>query len=255
MVYRDTLMVFLNKFFEPFSEKAKKDPWCANGIQIEGKDEIKKIALGVSASLEFFEKACKKEADCLIVHHGLSFNNLNFRIDPLLRERLKFLLDKNLTLIGYHFLLDHHPEIGNNASVIKKLGAEIDKPFRDEWSYIGKFKEKMEVEKILKECTKIYESKPLTVLKGPKKVNTIAICSGAGVPHSTQISEFTDNKIELLITGVSMEDTPALFSEAKINFASFGHYNTEKIGVKNLGEIIKKQFYVNIDFIDIPNEL
>ena len=56
MVYRDTLMVFLNKFFEPYQEKAQNDPWGANGLQLAGKDEIKKIALGVSANLEFFQK-------------------------------------------------------------------------------------------------------------------------------------------------------------------------------------------------------
>lgn len=255
MVYRDTLMVFLNKYFAPFAEKAKKDQYCANGIQIEGKDEIRKIALGVSANLEFFQKAVKKDADCLIVHHSLSLQNLNQRIDPLLKERIKFLMQHNLTLIGYHFILDHHPDIGNNAWMIKKLGAAVEKPIRDEWSWTGKFKEKAEVEKILKECQKIYESKPFTILKGPKKISTLVVCSGAGAPHSGQISELTDNKIELLITGISMEDTPALFSEAKINFASFGHYNTEKIGVKNLGEIIKKEFYVDVEFIDIPNEL
>lgn len=255
MVYRDTLMVFLNKFFEPFAEKAQKDAFCANGIQIEGKDEIKKIALGVSANLEFFEKAYKREADCLIVHHGLSLNNLNFHIDSLLRKRLKYLLDKNLSLIGYHFLLDHHPEIGNNASVIKKLGAEIKEPFYDEWGWIGEFKEKTELKDVLKECKKIYEQEPFEILKGPKKIKRFAVLSGAGAPHAGEIVKILDSKIELLITGEVKESTPALFSEANVNFASFGHYSTEKIGVKNLGEIIKKQFYVDIDFIDLPNEL
>lgn len=255
MVYRDTLMVFLNKYFSPFAEKVKRDMYGANGIQLEGKDEIKKIALGVSANMEFFEKAVKKEADCLIVHHGINFNTMNQRIDAVLGERLNILFEKKLTLIGYHFLLDHHPEIGNNASVIKKLGAEVKESFSDEWGWVGELKEKIPVTDLIKECKKIYDHDAYIILKGPKKIKRFAVLSGAGAPHSPDIRELKDKNIELLITGEAKEDTPAFIAEAGINFFSFGHYNTEKIGVKNLGEIIKKQFYVNIDFIDIPNEL
>lgn len=256
MVFRDTLLIFLNKYFAPYQEKAKKDQYCANGVQVEGKDEIRKIALGVSTNLEFIQKAVKKEADCLIVHHSLVLHNLNNRIDSLLRDRLKLLLEENLTLIGYHFLLDHHPEIGNNAAVIKKLGGEVKESFHDEWGWIGEFKEKRELDDIIKETQKIYDQKPIfSVLKGPKKIKRFAVISGAGSPYDADMKSYLDNKIDLLITGEAREWTPALFEESKINFASFGHYATEKIGVKALGEVIKSQFYVDIDFIDIPNQL
>jgi len=255
MVYRDTLMVFLNKYFEPLAQKAKKDPYCVNGLQLDGKDEIRKIALGVSANLDFFKKAVKKDADCLIVHHSLSLQSLNQRIDPLLRERLKFILDKNLTLIGYHFLLDHHPEIGHNALVLKKLGAEIKEPFHDEWGWVGELPENTPTVKVIKDCEKIYDHKAYSILKGPKKIKRLGILSGAGAPHSGEMVEIIDKKIELLVTGEIKESTPSLFDESKINFASFGHYATEKLGLKALGDLIKTQFYVDIEFIDIPNEL
>lgn len=255
MVYRDTLLKFLNNYFEPYKEKSKKDIYSPNGVQIEGKNEIKKIILGVSANLGLFQKAVKKNADCIIVHHSLFLDDLNHRIDPLLKERLKIILEKDITLIGYHFLLDYHPEIGNNALVIKKLGAEIKEPFHDEWGWIAEFKERKETEEIINDAKKIYEQKPFTVLKGPKKIKKFSVVSGAGAPYSTDMSSLIDNKIELLITGEAKEQIPALFEEAKINFASFGHYSTEKIGIKALSEIIKTQFYVDIEFIDIPNEL
>jgi len=255
MVYRDTLMVFLNKYFSPFAEKAKRDMYGANGIQFEGKDEIRKIALGVSANKEFFEKAVKREADCLIVHHGLNFNNLNQRIDALMKSRLGILFNNDLTLIGYHFLLDHHPEIGNNALVIKKLGGEIREPFYDEWGWVGELKEKTLVTDVLKNCKKIYDHEPYIILKGPKKIKRFAVLSGAGAPHSSDIRALKDENIELLITGEAKEDTPAWITEAGINFASFGHYDTEKLGLKALGEVIKAQFYVDVEFIEVPNEL
>lgn len=255
MVYRDTLMVFLNKYFAPYAEKAKRDQYGANGIQFEGKDEIRKIALGVSASLEFFQKAAKKEADCFIVHHGINFNTMNQRIDAVLKNRLAILFEKKITLIGYHFLLDQNPEIGNNALVIKKLGGDLIEPFSDEWGWIGEFKEKTAALDTVKQCEKIYDHEALKFLEGPKKIKRFAVVSGAGIPHSKDITELVDSKVELYLTGVAAEDTESFIKEAGLNFAAFGHYNTEKLGVKALGDVIKSQFYVDVDFIDVPNEL
>ncbi|MFW5888024.1 MAG: Nif3-like dinuclear metal center hexameric protein, partial [Bacteriovoracia bacterium] len=42
-----------------------------NGLQIEGKDEISKIAFAVSATRHSVAQAVKQNADALIVHHGL----------------------------------------------------------------------------------------------------------------------------------------------------------------------------------------
>ena len=42
-----------------------------NGLVVENKGEVNKIALAVDASLDTFKKAKKVGADFLFVHHGL----------------------------------------------------------------------------------------------------------------------------------------------------------------------------------------
>lgn len=46
--------------------------YCPNGLQVEGRNEIRKIASGVTASLAFLEAARDWGADAVIVHHGYS---------------------------------------------------------------------------------------------------------------------------------------------------------------------------------------
>ena len=42
--------------------------YCPNGIQIEGKDEIKKIVTGVTACRALVEAAIQAKADLILVH-------------------------------------------------------------------------------------------------------------------------------------------------------------------------------------------
>jgi putative NIF3 family GTP cyclohydrolase 1 type 2 len=93
-------------------------------------------------------------------------------------------------------------------------------------------------------------------LYGKKYILKIADVIGGAVPDSHKIVEFLDNEIDLYVTGECKENTSALMKESSINYLAFGHYNTEKLGVLALGEIIKTHFKnLQIKFIDIPNLL
>jgi putative NIF3 family GTP cyclohydrolase 1 type 2 len=94
------------------------------GLQVEGTDEVTRIACGVSASLALFERAAELGAQLLIVHHGLFWDNESRRVDRVMRGRLQALFDADLTLAAYHLALDAHPELGNNALLAKELGIE-----------------------------------------------------------------------------------------------------------------------------------
>ena len=54
-----TLQVLAN-YLEEFLQVSLFSDYCPNGIQVEGKSDIKKIGLAVSASLETIEKARDK---------------------------------------------------------------------------------------------------------------------------------------------------------------------------------------------------
>ena len=94
------------------------------GLQVEGAEEVTRIACGVSASLALFQRAAELNAQLLIVHHGLLWDNDSRRIDGPMRKRLQALFDADLTLAAYHLALDAHPEVGNSALVAKQLGIE-----------------------------------------------------------------------------------------------------------------------------------
>ena len=45
-----------------------------NGLQIEGRPEVRRIAFAVDAGLETIQRAGEASADLLVVHHGLFWN-------------------------------------------------------------------------------------------------------------------------------------------------------------------------------------
>jgi len=62
-------------------------------------------------------------------------------------------------------------------------------------------------------------------------------------------------KVDLYMTGEPHEWNRELFREAKISFVAGGHYNTEKLGVLALGDVIRDRFDVEVEFVDLPNEV
>lgn len=253
MVKRDEIVKFLNSYLE--IEKFKDSG--TNGLQVPGKGEVGKIALGVSASLELFQQANRKGADMIVVHHGLLWEGSQWRISRLLKGRLKFLFDDDISLLGYHLPLDAHPEIGNNAQIAKKLDIKIIGKFGEykgeAVGWEGTFKKPRRFDGLLKEITKVFGFKPWYLKGGENILKTVAIVSGGG---ASIIPEVIDKKIDVYITGETGEFIPQAAKEGGINYIAAGHYNTEKFGIQALGEVVKKKFpTLEIKFIDIPNPL
>ena len=94
------------------------------GLQVVGADEVSKLACGVSSSRELFERAGAAGAQLVLVHHGLFWRNEPLLVDRRLKGRLEALFAANLTLVAYHLALDAHPELGNNALLAERLGAD-----------------------------------------------------------------------------------------------------------------------------------
>ena len=64
---RDALLAQFNALLQP--ERFKD--YGPNGLQVEGKAEVRKIVSGVTASLALIEAAVAANADAIFVHHGL----------------------------------------------------------------------------------------------------------------------------------------------------------------------------------------
>jgi len=262
MVKRDELIKFIHQTIgEDLLEKAQTIDKSANGVQIFGQDNVNKLVLGVSASLDFFKEAVKAKADFCILHHGLGLTEkhiYNSRPNMALQKRLKIIFDNDLTVAGFHFSLDSHYKIGNNALIIAKLGArQLDLNYFDKWGWVAEFDKSQDVKKLAEKCSNIFSNDIFAVYGGKQKVTRIGVVSGGGKPYGSWAMELAEKKIDLHITGDIGESGPALAKDMGFNYFACGHYATEVFAVQELGKIIKSHYKnkLEVEFIDISNTL
>ena len=252
MVTVGDLMTFLHDFMGDVGEK---DPYMPNGLQVRGREEIKLLATGVSASMALFEEAVARNADALLVHHGLNLPP-GMLLDTIFTQRLRFLLEHDLSLIAYHYLLDSHPAVGHNVQIVQRLGAQPTEPYGEGgWGWYGEFETPVALDHLLEECERLFGQARASYPFGPSEVRRIVAVSGKGAPNPGDMEGLIRDKVDLYITGEPHEWNRELFREAGISFIAGGHYNTEKVGVLSLGEVIGGQFDVEVEFLDLPNEV
>ncbi len=248
MVPADKIVHYLNRYLE--IDRIKD--YGPNGLQVSGKNEVGKIVLGVSASLELFQEAVKRNADTIIVHHGLFWETGRGRIDKVMKERLKILFDNDITLLAYHLPLDKHPKVGNNTQILKRLELKFIKQFGEhDKQYIGaigELKNAVTFEEFVKRIDKVLDTNSLAFNYGPKVVKTVGIVSGGG---GGWIVEAAGENVDVFVTGEPKEFAQHFAKDGKVNMIVAGHYKTERFGIQALGELLKRKFNVKTEFIDV----
>ncbi|HNT97018.1 MAG TPA: Nif3-like dinuclear metal center hexameric protein [Elusimicrobiales bacterium] len=225
-----------------------------NGLQVEGKPEVRGLALGVSASLEFLRRAAEAGADLAIVHHGLFWKGHPEPVTGPLKKKLALLLESGMSLAAWHLPLDAHPRLGNNAALLRLLGAGGLRPFG---SYDGQaiglsgtLRRPLSPAKAAALLAAGLGAKPLLFPYGPKKIRRVGAVSGGAARMFPQAAEAG---LDLFVTGEAGEPSQESARELGVNFISAGHYNTEKEGVRNLGLLLGRRFRVKTFFVDVPN--
>lgn len=230
-----------------------------NGVQIKGKPQVGTIALGVSCSPTFIRRAIEIGADYLICHHGIftNYDIVRGRFDAV-ETRLKMIIKNDLTLAGYHYALDAHPEIGNNAQIIKKLVAKpTNESYFDGWGWVAEFAVPITVSELTSRIESVMNHPAYVVKAGANKIKRIGVCSGGAKPGNSTLMEIVDKRIDAHISGEIIESSPTLAEEIGFNYFACGHYATEVFGIQALGKELTKKFgiNVNIQFIDVPSIL
>ena len=244
MTKRNEIISYVNEYLR-ISDFRDYGP---QGLQVEGRSIVEKIVTGVSASAEFFEKAAERGADMIMVHHGILWDRDTPVINGGTKRRLLTLLQHDITLLAYHLPLDKHPDLGNNALAAKALGMTELEEFT-EVGWMGTISP-ASFEDVLERVKTLYESEPLVFNYGPEKIRRIGICSG-GAERS--IGEAIDLGLDMFITVEVAEPTMHLAKEGGIHFIGAGHYATERLGIRALGEHVAEKFDVDVEFVDIPN--
>ena len=229
----------------------------ANGVQVYGGENVKKVMLGTSLNEEFLKLATKAGSNFCVFHHGIDDRTFKSRFPLYSQKRLRLIFNYDITIMAFHYALDAHPTIGNNAMIIKKLGAKIIEPLWDEWGYTANFEKPQDVHDLAHKCEELFDHDIFVVDGGPHKVKTIGVVSGGAKPYAEHIAEMEAKGVELFITGEANESSPHKMQESGINYFVCGHYATEKFGVQELGKKIKSKFKnkVGVEFIDIENPI
>jgi dinuclear metal center YbgI/SA1388 family protein len=244
MITLQDLFLYLQTLLSPQAF----DDYCPNGIQVEGKQEVKRICFAVSASLATIEEAVRRGADALIVHHGIFWNKDPYAIIGPKREKLELLLTRKISLLAYHLPLDAHPRVGNNWKAALDLGFYDLEPF-SAFGVKGRMPT-IPVDALRKKLETYYGHPAHVAIGGKKEVASAAIISGGAHRY---IDQAADAGVDCYITGSFDEPIWDIAHERKIHFFALGHYSTERVGVLALMADLHKQFQVPVEFIDLFN--
>lgn len=246
------LVELTNYLNELLQSKLFKD-YCPNGLQIEGKSALSRIGFAVSANLATIEMAIEEGVEALVCHHGLFWQGENMTLTGSKKEKIARLLEKQISLYGYHLPLDAHKEVGNNWRAALDLKWNHLLPFGEyNGSLIGvkgTFAERS-IEEFVAQLETYYGHSAVIALGGKKRVSSAAIISG-GAWRS--LPEAASEGVDCFITGNFDEPAWGWAHEEGINFIALGHSATEKIGPRALSYHVRASLNVETLFLDVPN--
>jgi dinuclear metal center YbgI/SA1388 family protein len=244
MAHRDDVIRYANEYLQI----DKIQDYSPAGLQVEGKAEVRKIVTAVSASVQLFQEAVHKNADMIIVHHGLFWDRDSRVIRGHLKQRLQILLHNDLTLLGYHLALDDHPVLGNNVLAAEALEMTIAGNL-GHYGIHGSVAP-VAIDDFVQRVQSAFQSQVLHFDFGPRRITRIGFCSGGGEPG---LLEAVKAGLDAYVTGEAKESTMHVAKENGIHFIAAGHYATERSGIRRLGEHLAEVFSVEVEFIDIVN--
>jgi dinuclear metal center YbgI/SA1388 family protein len=246
MADRDEIVAWADEYLDV----ASYPDYGPMGLQVVGAAEVRKIACGVSASRELFERAAAMGAQLVLVHHGLFWEKDPRVVDRLMRERLRALFDVDLSLVAYHLALDAHSEVGNNALLCDELGIEREDRFADGLGFGGRLPKPVAVSELAGCLHERLGRMPLVFAYGPELVERVAVCSGGAARYVAQAGA---RGYDCFVTGEADEPTKHASKEWAIHFVAAGHYATETLGVQALAARLADRFQLAWEFIDLPN--
>jgi len=250
MIERQQLVNFID---ETLNSARIKD-YCPNGLQVEGKAEIRTIVTGVTASQALLEQAVALNADAILVHHGYFWKNEAMPVVGMKKRRLGLLLQHDINLLAYHLPLDVNAVLGNNAQLGNLLGVQQAEPVLSAEPLgvlqQGNLAEATSLTAIAERLSQTLGREVLVEDAGIGLVKHIAWCTGGGQGY---IEQAAAAGAQLFVTGEVSEQTIHVARELGIHFIAAGHHATERYGIKALGEYLASELGLKVHFVDIAN--
>jgi dinuclear metal center YbgI/SA1388 family protein len=245
-VNRDIIVDFLDKTLETATIK----DYSNNELQVQGNNEINRIAVAVDACMESYKLAVEKQCQMLIVHHGLIWNGIQ-SIRGREYNHIKYLIENDLNLYASHLPLDLHPKYGNNAQLAKLLSLQKVKPFGLYngmlIGYEGVLPVKVDRSQLVNKLCESLNTECTVFPFGKEQISSVAVISGGA---GKELAQAIQKGVDCYITGESIHENYHAALEAGINVIYAGHYHTEKTGVQAIGKLIEEQFGVETVFLE-----
>ncbi|RRQ23136.1 Nif3-like dinuclear metal center hexameric protein [Thiohalobacter thiocyanaticus] len=228
--------------------------YCPNGLQVEGRGEVRRIVSGVTASQALVDAAIEAGADVLLVHHGYFWKGEPAPIVGMKHRRLKALLEHGINLLAYHLPLDAHPELGNNARLAVDLDLSIEGWFGGgrgpDIACQGRPAQPLTPAELADRLEARLGRTPLHLPGRAGRIERLAWCTGAAQSY---IEAAAALGVDAFISGEASEQTTHLARELGIHYFGAGHHATERGGPRALGAHLAEKFSLEHRFIDIDN--
>lgn len=234
-------------------------PPAMNGLQLENRGQVTRVATAVDFSLRTVEAAVEAGADLLVVHHGMFWSGARALRGTHYR-RLVQLIHHDVAVYASHLPLDVHPEIGNNVLLAHELGLTPDGGFaRFQTIEVGvRGSSDIATIELVTRARALAERHGGQVVVTPhgaaRRTRRFGICTGAGASSDT-IREALAHGIDTLIVGEGPHHTGVEAADAELVIIYAGHYATETLGVQALGARLEKHFGLPWTFLDLPTGL
>jgi dinuclear metal center YbgI/SA1388 family protein len=230
-------------------------PTALNGLQVEGRPDVRRIVTAVDASHATIAEAVRREADLLLVHHGLFWDGLKPLTGRSYR-RIRDLILHGVGLYSCHLPLDAHPEVGNCALLARSIGVE---PLERLGSYkgaavgwSGSLEDALPPGALVQRVEAAVGGPVRHLEGGPDLVRTVGVVTGGG---GSFIAEAAASGLDAFVTGEGAHHNFFDAAEYGIHVLFAGHYATETFGVRALGDHLAERFDLDVSFVDLPTGL
>lgn len=230
-----------------------------NGLQLANRGDVSRVATAVDFSSHTVRETIRVGAQMLLVHHGMFWSGVR-PLTGIAYDQVADLIANDVAVYSSHLPLDMHSELGNNALLARKLGLVPASGF-------GKYKtvdvglsgdSDIDTAALLERVREFAKQEGGHVITTPfepgRRTRRWAVCTGAGA-NSDTLREALDRNVDTMIVGEGPHHTAVQARDLGIVIVYAGHYATETLGVRALGQWLATEFGVSAHFIDAPTGL
>ncbi len=244
------------KWCDQTLQSAEFKDYAPNGLQIEGKQEVKRIVSAVTASETAIDAAIELGADLLLVHHGYFWKGEPYPITGMRGNRIKKLIQNDISLVAYHLPLDAHPALGNNAAIAELLGLHeieaLDSNERHPIGNIGYLKKALTPEEFKNKLQQIFDFNIVHLAARKSNIQKVGFCTGGAQDF---INKAALQDCDAYISGEVSERTFYEAQELNVHYFACGHHATERYGVQRLAKALSDQFLLEHHYIELNNPI